>query len=66
MTKVFTPEPHLKKKHDAVTKEPQRTEGKIMVHDFRLNKKRKFGWHSNQGTLCNLWRSKFKDNGGVG
>ncbi len=54
---------NLKKKHDAFAQETKRTDVDDKVLDFRYKKKRKFGRHSNQGTPCNPWGSKFRDNG---
>jgi len=56
---------NLKKKHDAFAHETKRTDGDDKVLAFRFKKKRKFGRHSNQGTPCNPWGSKFHINGGL-
>ncbi len=60
VTRVIT---NLEKKHDAFAQETQRTDQDDKVLNFRYRKKRKFGRHSNQGTPCNPWGSKFKDIG---
>ncbi len=50
-----------KEKHDAFAQEPQRTDQDDKVLNCRYRKKRMFGRHSNQGTPCNPWGSKFQD-----